>query len=152
MTLCGSSFSQRLNSLYTSLELCIIQGDKIVDIRELDDAQLRRTLELYRKERDYQKSIFGSYRNNPKFNVATFILFIEQYIKKAKESYVNVWTDDLPDWLLGCNESENGATAPVEAYEALIKAFTLAGAALEAYADIDVNNWRKEGVKDKWKK
>ncbi len=117
----------------------------------MEEQQRRRIIELYNKEREYQKTIFGNYQNHPKFNTATFILFIEEYIKKAKENYANVWTDNLPDWLIDCNESENGATAPVEAYEALIKVFALAGAALEAYTDIDINNWRKEGVKEKWK-
>jgi len=120
--------------------------------REKYEIKMDEVIRLYMKERKYQRSIFGEYANNPKFNIATFILFVEQYIKKAKEKYVNVWTDELPPWLEGCKESENNSTAPVEAYEALIKVFALAGAALEAFADIDVEKWRAEGIKEKWRK
>ena len=120
--------------------------------REKEELRMDNIIRLYMKERKYQSQIFGDYKNNPKFNIATFILFIEQYLDKAKESYVNVWTSELPCWLNKCNESENNSTAPVEAYESLIKAFVLAGAALEAFTDIDVSKWRNDGIKEKWKK
>ena len=107
--------------------------------------------ELYCKERDYQEKIFGNLSLNPKFNIATFLLFIERYLEKSKKSYVDKWTDKLPSWLEFCNESENDSTAPVNAYEELIKIFALTGAALESYCDVDVDEWRVDGIKPKWK-
>jgi len=106
---------------------------------------------LYNKERNYQQIIFGEYKHHPKFNVATFLQFLEKYLNEAKTNYADKWTKDLPSWLKSCNESENDATAPVKTYEALVKLFALTGAALESYIDIDVESWREEGIKPKWK-
>lgn len=109
-------------------------------------------MSLYLKERDYEKEIFGDYEKNPCFNVATFLNFLDQYIAKAKKSYANEWIDKRPPWLLSCNEHKHQACAPVKTYEELIKIFALAGAALEAFTEIDHTMWREEGIKDKWKK
>ena len=108
-------------------------------------------LRLYSKERMYQQSIFGDYKMQPNFNVATFLQFLEKYLDDAKKSYVEKWTRDLPAWLLECAESKGNSTAPVNTYESLIKLFVLTGAALEAYIEMDIRAWRQDGIKPKWK-
>ena len=107
--------------------------------------------ELYKKEREYQRQIFGYYSSNPSLNLASFIILVENYIKKVKENYVTTWSEDLPPWLLETREFNEQGTAPVKSYEDLVKLFALAGAALESFAIIDIKRWREEGVKDKWK-
>lgn len=108
-------------------------------------------VQLYKKERGYQTDAFGEYENNPSLNLASFLVFLDDYVKRAKKEYVVKWTPNLPLWLKSCKEQELQGSAPVKAYEHLVKIFTLAGAALEAYAEIDISEWRKEGVKSKWK-
>jgi len=107
-------------------------------------------IDLYVKERQYQKTVFGDYRNDPDLNLASFLAFIERYVEKAKQSYVEKWDRDLPPWLIGCKESTGGKPGPVGAYEELIKVFALAGAALEAYLSVDPSRWREEGINPKW--
>lgn len=109
-------------------------------------------MEIYRRERDYQKCCFGEYKDIGSLNFASFLLFIEQYLKKAKEGYCGPWQKQLPDWLSACKEMEEGS-APIEAYEQLIKVFVLAGAALETFADVSPPNWRDNADEDgqKWK-
>lgn len=108
--------------------------------------------DLYEKERAYQRKLFGNYVDNPALNFGSFILFLDRYIAKIKKSYVNAWDKNLPPWLLECSEYNLQGTAPVEAYEELIKLFTLAGAALEIYTNINLSEWRTGGPKDKWLK
>ena len=108
-------------------------------------------IKLYLKEREYEKTIFGEYKNNPSLNVGSFLLFIENSLQKAKKNYVSKWTNILPSWLLATSEFKSQNSAPVDTYEELIKIFALAGAALESYTAIDSAKWREEGVKDKWK-
>jgi len=110
------------------------------------------TIELYKKERAYEESIFGDYSKDPNMNVASLLLMIEVYLQKAKDSYVSKWEYDRPDWLLNAAECKNNKTCPVpsKSYEHLIKVFALSGAALEAFTDIDPNLWRDEGIKEKW--
>jgi hypothetical protein len=106
-------------------------------------------LDLYLKERDYQKSIFGN-SQNANFNVASFMQFIEEYLAKAKHEYTSKWDKNSPDWMLSCKEFQNQDSAPVKTYEHLIKVFALTGAALELFCSINVEEWRKEGPKPKW--
>lgn len=110
-------------------------------------------MELYKKERNYERSVFGEYKDDPSLSFPSFLLFLEQYIQKAKASYVGKWDKDLPPWLPNCVEHINGGFAPVKAYEELIKVMALAGAALETYAAIDASKWRENGESDalKWK-
>ncbi len=108
--------------------------------------------DLYEKERAYQRKIFGNYNDNPALNFGTFILFLDRYISEIKKSYVDVWDRTLPSWLIECSEYNLQRTAPVKAYEDLIKLFTLAGAALEIYTNIDLSEWRSKGLKNKWMK
>ena len=110
-----------------------------------------KVMELYMKERMYEQGIFGDYADNPKFNIATFMVFIEKYLNEAKEKYAGAWTAKYPEWLKYAKEGEDGATAPVETYAALIKLFAMVGAALEAYTEIDISKWRSEGKNPKWK-
>lgn len=107
-------------------------------------------IKLYEKERDYQNNIFGEYKNNESLNLASFLLFLDSYLNKAKRSYTSKWTRDLPPWLLHTRESLIQDTSPVGAYSDLIKIMALAGAALESYTLIDIDKWREEGIKEKW--
>jgi hypothetical protein len=110
-------------------------------------------MQLYQKERNYEKLVFGDYDDLQSLNVASFLLIIEHYLEKAKAAYAGKWSKDKPDWLLACKEMiQDDKTAPVGAYEELIKIFALAGSALEAYTNIDPNKWRQNASEDmkKW--
>ena len=106
--------------------------------------------ELYVKEREYEEKIFGTYAFNPALNLASFIVFLDNYLKRLKEGYCGLWSPDPPEWLQESYEGNKQGSVPVKAYEELIKLFTLAGAALESYSVVDVKKWREEGVKEKW--
>ena len=112
---------------------------------------IKKLFHLYQKERDYQKCCFGEYSDIDSLNFASFLLFIEQYLTKAKEGYSGKWGPQLPSWLKSSAEMKSGSS-PVTAYEELVKVFVLAGAALETYADIDPEEWRKDPEEDirKW--
>jgi hypothetical protein len=109
--------------------------------------------ELYDKERDYERSIFGEYSDDPSLSFPSFLLFLEQYIAKAKQAYAGRWQKDLPPWMKDCAEAQCNGFAPVKAYEEVIKVMALAGAALETYAAIDPSKWREDAESDvqKWK-
>jgi hypothetical protein len=107
-------------------------------------------MELYDKERDYQTLLFGDYSKSPALNFGSFIIFLDQYIEKIIKAYVDKWDNELPPWLIDTAEYEQGHSAPVEAYEHLVKLMALAGAALEIYTSIDIEKWRSEGVNKKW--
>lgn len=109
--------------------------------------------ELYEKEREYERSVFGEYHNDPSLSFPSFLIFLEEYVKKAKKAYAGKWEKDLPPWLKGCKEHMNGGYAPVKAYEEVIKVMALAGAALETYTAIDPSKWRENAESDaeKWK-
>ena len=109
--------------------------------------------ELYQREREYQRCCFGEYSDIKSLNFASFLLFIEEYLQKAKKGYSGKWDAEPPLWLLTSEEMKEGS-APVEAYEQLVKVFALAGAALETFADINPTEWRKdlEEESTKWKK
>jgi len=109
-------------------------------------------IKLYKKEREYQKIIFGEYKNNPSLNLGSFLLFLDSYLNKAKKYYTSKWTSILPLWLRQSKESFLQGSCPVATYEELIKIMALAGAALESYTDINLNEWRSGGIKDKWRK
>jgi hypothetical protein len=110
-----------------------------------------KVIELYRKERDYQRSCFGEYTNIKSLNFASFLNFIRTYLNKAEKSYSEKWDQDLPSWLENCKEMEEG-TAPVEAYEELIKVMALAGAALETFTESNPTEWRTDPDESrKWK-
>ena len=108
-------------------------------------------IRLYCKEREYQESVFGNYAHQPALNISSFLGFVEFYLKRAKDAYVGKWKAFLPPWMTSCREASLPGPAPVGTYEDLIKVFALAGAALEAYAEVDVEHWREEGIKEKWK-
>jgi hypothetical protein len=108
-------------------------------------------LKLYQKEREYQKDVFGEYKNNPSLNVGSFLLFLDEYLDKAKKSYVSKWTNNPPSWLKSTKELSQQGSCPASTYDELIKIFVLAGAALESYTVIDIDKWREGGIKDKWK-
>ena len=108
-------------------------------------------VDLYNKEREYEESVFGNYVENRSLNLASFLTFLETYINKAKTSYTNKWEKDKPNWLISCMEEQIQGTSPVQTYEILIKIMALTGAALESYAEIDIDEWRKnEKSKEKW--
>lgn len=108
---------------------------------------------LYKKEREYQKCCFGEYKDLKALNFSSFLLFIEKYLDKSKEGYTGKWVSKLPNWLESTTELKEGS-APVDAYEQLVKVFVLAGAALETYASINPDEWRKHPEEDikKWVK
>ena len=108
---------------------------------------------LYEKEREYETAVFGDYANVKSLNLASFIIFLDIYLKKVKAAYSGKWNDELPPWLITCKEYEQNETAPVKAYEEIIKIMALAGATLEAYTEIDTSNWREDLQAEmrKWK-
>lgn len=110
-------------------------------------------IELYNKEREYEKRIFGDYKDIESLSFASFLIFLKNYCDKALTSYAGKWNDELPPWLISCKEYEQTGTAPVKTYEEVIKIMALAGAALETYAKIDPEKWRNdlETNINKWK-
>jgi hypothetical protein len=106
--------------------------------------------EIYEKERDYQKRVFGDPSKSPCLNIASFLKFIEHYIEKAGQDYVDKWEFKKPAWFKGSMEYDLQGSAPIRTYEHLIKIMALAGAALEVFAEIDPDFWREEGIKTKW--
>jgi len=114
---------------------------------------IKRIINIYQKEREYEHSVFGNYADDKSLSFPSFLLFLEQYIEKAKKAYTEKWETELPPWLLSCAEFENHGVAPVKAYEEIIKVLALAGAALETYALLDPSEWRANAEKDalKWK-
>ncbi len=116
-------------------------------------------IELFLKERDYEKAVFGDYKDLAELSFPSFLIFLKQYIDKAMQAYTEKWDTELPPWLQGCREigdckgTSNGS-APVKAYEEVIKIMALAGAALETYTEIDASKWREHPKQDalKWKR
>jgi len=110
-------------------------------------------LELYRKEREYESRLFGDYKEIKSLNVASFLIFIKEYCDKALSAYSGKWDTDIPLWLKDCKELETSGTAPVKAYEEVIKIMALAGAVLETYTTIDPEKWREDlqAQTNKWK-
>lgn len=106
---------------------------------------------LYQRERQYQRCCFGEYKDLDSLNFASFLLFIEEYLKRTKRGYTGKWDQQLPDWLENTKEMNQGSS-PVNAYEELIKVFVLAGAALETYCEINPDEWRKDSTEKikKW--
>lgn len=109
--------------------------------------------ELYKKEREFEATVFGDYSQVGALNLASFITFIEEYIEKVRTAYTGKWESELPPWLVTCREYELHGNAPVKAYEEMIKIMALAGAVLETYTQIDVSKWREdlEAAVQKWK-
>jgi hypothetical protein len=114
---------------------------------------IQQVIDMYVKEREYETCVFGNYKDVKSLNLGSFIIFLDIYIKKVKEAYIGKWDKQLPQWLISCKEFEEDGNAPVKAYEELIKIMALAGAALEAYTDLDVSKWREdlEAEIAKWK-
>jgi hypothetical protein len=117
------------------------------------DKLMENVCNLYKKERDYQVCAHGDYNNVNSLNLGSFLVLIETYLNKAKESYTGPWSKDKPDWLNSCKEITIEGYGPIDAYEELIKVFTLAGAALETYTDINPEKWRGNVEEDlkKWR-
>lgn len=109
-------------------------------------------LDLYGKERGFQTRAFGNYEDVESLNIASFLLLIEEYLNKAKKAYAGKWSTDLPPWLKNCAEYKAESTAPVKAYEEIVKIMALAGAALETYGEYDPEQWRAdlENALRKW--
>lgn len=113
----------------------------------------RKVLQIYQKEREYQKCCFGEYKHIHSLNFASFLEFIEEYIRKAKAAYCGPWQKQLTPWLESCKEMEEGGSAPIDAYAEIIKVMALAGAALETYSELNPYEWRPEPESEgqKWK-
>jgi len=101
-------------------------------------------IQLYLKERKHEEKNFGKYKTNLNLNLASFLVFLKSYTDKASKEYTNKWDGELPSWLVECAEFNAHGVAPVNTYECLIEIMTLAGAALETYAEIDIHEWRKQ--------
>ncbi len=110
-------------------------------------------VKLYLNERDYERKVFGDYKDDKSLSFPSFLLFLKMYIEKALEAYTGKWERELSPWLLNCKEFENHGVAPTKAYEEVIKIMALAGAALETYTVIDADKWRENPDEDsqKWK-
>jgi len=106
-------------------------------------------INLYNKERNYQKIVFGEYGKNPALNLGSFLIFLRNYLDRANESYTKNWIDQLPSWLENCTEMQSQGSAPVMTYNILVEIMTLAGAALETYTNVNVEEWRKDFFKSK---
>lgn len=106
---------------------------------------------LYEKEREYEVLLFGNYSNVKSLSFPSFIVFLDLYMNKIKQAYTGKWQREMPEWLESCSEFDGEGSAPVEAYEQLIKLMALAGAALETYAKINVEKWREDPTSDKKK-
>ena len=107
--------------------------------------------ELYSKEREYQRRVFGEYSASEPLNLASFLVLHREYSRKADQMYVQQWDHELPLWLLSTKEFTQQRSAPVKTYEAIIKNFVLYGACLEAYTVINPMLWRDEElIKPKW--
>jgi len=115
------------------------------------DESIEKINQLYNKEREYQLHVFGDYKNIKSLNVASFLILIKKYLEKAETCYSGPWTKELPSWLNNCQEFYDEGSAPVETYEELIKIFALTGAALETYAEFNLDEWRKD-ITEKLKK
>ena len=115
--------------------------------------QIKYLIELYQKEREFETCVFGEYSQVAPLNFASFLIFLKQYIEKALDAYTGKWDTELPPWLLSCKEFQQDGSAPVKAYEEVIKIMALAGAALETYTEIDPEKWRDdlEAAISKWK-
>ncbi len=105
---------------------------------------------IYLKEREYQRRVFGDYKDLP-LNLASFLLLHREYLRKAETMYAQNWVNDIPPWLLGCNELTSQGSAPIQTYQAIIKNFALHGAAIETLTSINADMWRfGENIKSKW--
>ena len=112
---------------------------------------MRDVIELYKKERDYERNTFGEYKDIKSLSFPSFIILIKQYLEKVEKAYAGKWSRELPEWLETCAEFEKDGTAPVEAYEQMIKLMALAGAALETYSEINTEKWREDPEIDRTK-
>jgi hypothetical protein len=99
-------------------------------------------IDLYMRERLYEKSLHGNYKDLSQLSLPSFIIFLRRYLEKMEQAYTENWTNERPEWLISCKEFNECGSAPVKAYEELIKLFTLAGAALETYTEVKAKEWR----------
>lgn len=111
-------------------------------------------IKLLEKEREYEKKIFGDYKELQFLNPASFLIMIQKYIGEMESAYQRPWKnrDEFPAWLKDCFEAKHANTAPTEFYENVIKLTALGMAILETYADLDVDKWRECPERDgqKW--
>jgi len=108
--------------------------------------------ELYKKEREYEKKIFGLYKDNPIITPALISILIGNYCQKLMSGFSEPWSEELPEWMNNCYEMEKQGSVPLNVYEVLIKIFALSGAILEEFTEIDYEKWRNGTIKNKWKK
>lgn len=120
--------------------------------------RLNDVIQIYLKEREYEQSVFGDYSKLPELSFPSFLIFLKQYVDKALQAYTEKWDTELPPWLEGCREmgdceGTSMGSAPVKAYEEVIKIMALSGAALETYTNLNASKWRENPEVDaqKWK-
>ena len=108
----------------------------------MNEKDLFKVIELYRRERKHETIKFGDYKKIKSLNLASFILLLKQYVERAEKAYTSEWSSELPEWLNGCAEYDIHGSAPIEAYEEIIKIMALAGATLETYCEVLPDGWR----------
>jgi len=110
------------------------------------------TFALIAKEMDYQRRVFGDYENLKALNLASHLIFQEDYLNRAKQAYVQNWDSKVPPWMINCKELQIQRNAPVLTYEAIIKNAALHMSCLKANLAADPIMWRSDGkINDKWR-
>jgi len=110
------------------------------------------TFALIAKEMEYQRRVFGDYSDLKALNLASHLVFQEDYLNRAKNAYVQRWDSQVPPWMLNCSELQIQRSAPVLTYDAIIKNAALHMSCLKANLMADPIMWRADGkIKDKWK-
>jgi len=109
------------------------------------------TFALIAKEMEYQRRVFGDYKDIKALNLASHLIFQESYLKRAKDAYVQKWSAEIPSWMLSCTELQLQNEAPILTYEAIIKNAALNLSCLKSHLDADPIMWRADGrINDKW--
>ena len=113
---------------------------------------MEQTFALIAKEMEYQRRVFGDYKDLKALNLASHLIFQESYLNRAKDAYVQKWTADIPAWMLNCRELQIQCSAPVLTYDAIIKNAALNLSCLKANLSANPAMWRADGkINDKWK-
>ena len=103
---------------------------------------LQTTFDLVAKEMDYQKRVFGDYSDLKALNLASHLIFQENYLNRAKNAYVQRWDSIVPPWMGNCRELQMQSSAPVLSYEAIIKNAALHLSCLKSNLNANPDMWR----------
>ena len=53
--------------------------------------RLNDVIQIYLKEREYERSVFGDYQNLPELSFPSFLIFLREYVDKAISAYTGKW-------------------------------------------------------------